>query len=70
MVKLLLIRSKNISFEELKLKIATSKLMEEIFMISQLMTRLSNTKKSEKYQQDKVIITQLVDFAYFGKIAD
>ena len=29
-------------------------------MISQLMTRLSNTTKSEKYQQDKVMITQLV----------
>ena len=29
-------------------------------MISQLMTRLSNTMKSEKYQQDKVMITQLV----------
>ena len=26
------------------------KLMEEIFMISQLMTQLSNTTKSEKYQ--------------------
>ena len=34
--------------------------MEETFMISQLMTRLSNTMKSEKYQQDKVMITQLV----------
>ena len=30
------------------------------FMISQLMTKLSNTTKSEKYQQDKVMITQLV----------
>ena len=34
--------------------------MEEIFMINQLMTRLSNTTKSEKYQQDKVMIIQLV----------
>ena len=42
------------------MKTATVKLMEEIFMISQLMTRLSNTTKSEKYQQDKVMITQLV----------
>ena len=50
----------NISFQQLKLKIAASKLMEEIFMISQLMTRLSNTTKSEKYQQDKVMTTQLV----------
>ena len=29
-------------------------------MISQLMTQLSNTAKSEKSQQDKVMITQLV----------
>ena len=39
-----------------KEKITTSKLMEENFMISQL----SNTAKSEKYQRDKVMITQLV----------
>ena len=29
-------------------------------MISQLMTQLSNTAKSEKSQQDKVMITELV----------
>ena len=29
-------------------------------MISQLMTELSNMMKSEKYKQDKVMITQLV----------
>ena len=29
--------------------------MEETFMINQLMAQLSNTAKSEKYQQDKVI---------------
>ena len=34
--------------------------MEENFMISQLMTQLNNTMKSEKYKQDKVMITQLV----------
>ena len=34
--------------------------MEETFMISQLMTQLSNLTKSERYQQDKVMITQLV----------
>ena len=34
--------------------------MKEIFMISQLITRLSKTTKLEKYQQDKVI-------AYFEK---
>ena len=39
--------------------------MEEIFMISQLMSRLSNTMKSEKKRQDKVMITQLV--VYFEK---
>ena len=49
MIKFLLIVSKNIFFQELKLKITTSKLMDEIFMINQLMTRLSNAKKSEKY---------------------
>ena len=58
--KFLLILSENILFQELKLRIATSKLMEEIFMISKLMTRLSNMTKSEKYWQDKVMITRLV----------
>ena len=38
----------------------TLKLMEEIFMINQLMTRLSNAMKSKKYPQDKVMITRLV----------
>ena len=33
---------------------------KKTFMISQLMTQLSNMTKSEKYQQDKVMITQLV----------
>ena len=60
MVKSLLILSKNTFFQELKLKIRTSKLMEKIFMISQLMTQLSNTAKSKKYRQDKVMITPLV----------
>ena len=39
--------------------------MEEIFMISQLMIRLSNTMKLEKYQQDRVMIT--LQAAYFEK---
>ena len=30
------------------------------FLISQLMTQLSNTAKSEKYRQDKVMITRMV----------
>ena len=34
-------------------------MMEEIFMISQLMTRLSNMTKSQKHQQDKMMITRL-----------
>ena len=51
---------KNIFFRDLKLKITISKLMVEIFMISQLMFQLKNTMKSQKYQQDKVMITQLV----------
>ena len=36
--------------------------MEEIFMISQFMTQLSNTTKSEKNQQDKVMIIQQVGY--------
>ena len=48
--------TENIFFQEQQLKITTSKWMEEIFVISQLMTQLSNTKKSEKYQQDKEMI--------------
>ena len=34
--------------------------MVETFMINQLMTQLNNMMKLEKYQQDKVVITQLV----------
>ena len=34
--------------------------MEEIFMISQLMTQLNNMMKLEKNQLDKVMITLLV----------
>ena len=34
--------------------------MEEVFMINQLMTQLSNMMKPEKYQQGKVMIIQLV----------
>ena len=60
-IKFLLILSKNIFLQELKLKIAISKLMVEIFMINQLiMTQLNNTTKLEKHQQDKVMIIKLV----------
>ena len=34
--------------------------MEEIFVINEFMTQFNNTMKSEKYQQDKMMITQLV----------
>ena len=34
--------------------------MVEIFMTSQLMTQLNNMIKLEKYQQDKVMVIQLV----------
>ena len=34
--------------------------MEEIFVINQLTTQLSNIMKLEKYQQDKLTIIQLV----------
>ena len=43
-----------------RVKITISKLMVETFMINQLMIQLNNMMKSEKYQQDKVLITQLV----------
>ena len=39
------------------------KLLEEMFMISQLMTQLSNTTKLEKYQRDKVMNIQ--QFVYW-----
>ena len=51
---------RNIFFQDLKSKNSTSKLMEEIFMISQLMTQLNNMTKLEKYQQGKVMIILLV----------
>ena len=44
----------------IKIENYNMKLMEEIFMINQLMTQWSNTTKSEKYQQDKVMIKWLV----------
>ena len=59
-IKFLMLLLKNIFFQELKLKAAISKLMKEIFIIDQLMTRLNNTIKSEKYRQDKVMITWLI----------
>ena len=60
LTELQLILTEVISFRELKLKITTLKMMEEIFMISQLMTQLSNKTKSEKYRQYKVMIVRQV----------
>ena len=51
---------KKIFLPRIKIKSTILKLIEETFMISQLITQLSNTKKSEKYQQDKAMITRLV----------
>ena len=34
--------------------------MEETFMINQLVIQLNNMMKSEKYQQGKVMITQMI----------
>ena len=52
-IKFLIIFSKNNSLQELKFKTTTLKLKEEIFMISQLMTRLSNTAKFDIFEQSK-----------------
>ena len=57
-IEIQLILTEDISLQELKQKITTLKLMEEIFKMSQLMTQLNNMTKSEKYQQDKVMIIQ------------
>ena len=59
-IKFLLILLKNIFFQEQKLKIIILKWMEEIFIVSQLMTQLSNTIESEKNRQDKVMIIRQV----------
>ena len=59
-LKFLLILSKKYFLPRVKIENATLKLMEETFMISQLMTQLSNTMKSEKYQQEKIMITRMV----------
>ena len=59
-IKFLLILSKKYFLPRVKIENATLKLTEETFMISQLMTQLSNTMKSEKYQQEKIMITRMV----------
>ena len=40
-------------------------MMLEVYMISQLLTQLNNMTKLEKYQQDKVMIIQLVVYQIF-----
>ena len=57
MIKFLLILIKNNFFQE---TITISKMMVETFMINQLMIQLDHTIKLEKYQQDQVMIIQLV----------
>ena len=61
---------KNIFFRDLKLKIRTSKLMEEIFMINKLMTQCklyNEIRKISKRQGDDYTTGCLLDFAYFEK---
>ena len=63
-----MILSKNIFFQELELKTTTSKLMEEIFMISLLMTQSSKVRQIPTGQGDDYTTSCLLDFAYFEKI--
>ena len=56
---LMIMQQKNSSLQELKLKTTTLKPKEEIFMISQLMTRLSNTTKFDIFEQSKETILKL-----------
>ena len=61
---------KNIFFRDLKLKITTSKLMEEIFMINKLMTQskqYSEIRKISIRHSDDCTTGCLLDFAYFEK---
>ena len=61
---------KNIVFRDLKLKITTSKLMEEIFMINKLMTQskqYSEIRKISIGHSDDCTTGCLLDFAYFEK---
>ena len=59
------IHIENIFFQELKQKITISRLMIEIFMITQLTTQLNNMMKLEKYQQDKMMIILLAVYKIF-----
>ena len=61
---------KNIFFRDLKLKITTSKLMEEIFMINKLMTQCKQYSEITKISighSDDCTTGCLLDFAYFEK---
>ena len=59
-IKFLLILLKKYFLSRVKVKNYNIEIDGRNFMISQLMNELSNTKKSEKYQQDKVMIIQHV----------
>ena len=49
-------------FSRVKIENATSKMMEMIFIISQLMTQSNNTTKPEKYKQARGMIIK--EFVY------
>ena len=62
------ILSKNTFFQEYKLKIETSKLMEEIFMVNQLMILIkqyNEVRKVSTGQGDYYTTGCLLDYAYF-----
>ena len=64
-VELQLILTEDIFFQELKSAITTLKLMEEIFMIKQLMIQLSNEiRKISTGQADDYKAGCLLDFTY------
>ena len=65
LIELQLILTQDIFFQELKSAITTLKLMEEIFMIKQLMIQLSNEiRKISTGQADDYKAGCLLDFTY------
>ena len=71
-IKFLLILSKNIFFQELKLKIATSKLMGKIYEqpINDLVKQYDEVRKVSTGQDADYTTGCLLDFAYFEKITN
>ena len=67
-----MILSKNNFSQELKLNTTASKLIEEIFMISQLISikQYDKVSKISAGQGDDYTAGCLLDFAYFEKNAD